>query len=298
MTVRVGTSTPARNTQESNAVDQLQPPPQTAPQITATPAAPEVTRARVDQGTQGDARTRAQSGGADLQARLMAQVGGTVGTRPAATARAATGAGDVHAATAGMTEAQKYDYYRGVIEQGGGTVNDAPGARNMLAVRTETSTRANGGKGAYDDQMAMIWRDAQGVPHVREYMGNTEPSGQYEGRQGEDADRNGTLDQGRLRPGSYEFRDNGRFLGRRSMRMTGDAQVDRDTNHDGRFNDGVVTRGGGSMLIHRGGENGNSKGTWSAGCQTLPSREYDRFMRDLTDNGRGAPSLRYTLVNR
>ncbi|MEW5849044.1 MAG: hypothetical protein AB2A00_09520 [Myxococcota bacterium] len=299
---RVGQSPvqPPRTTQNTSTVNEVstaQPGAGASAQVgVAAGAEAEPVRERVDAQTQGGARARARASGDELQARLQAQVGGSLGTGASATGERA-GVGDVRAATAGMTEAQKYDYYRNLIEQNGGRVNDAPGARNMLAVRNETSTRANGGRGAYDDHFAMIWRDAQGNPHVREYRGNTEPSAQYEGRYGEDANRDGRRDLGRLRPGFYEFSGNGQFLGRQSLRMRGDPLVDRDTNHDGRFNDGATTRGGNSMLIHRGGEDGNPRGTWSAGCQTMPTSEYDRFWRDLTDNGRRRPQLGYTLVN-
>lgn len=296
-----------------------QPQPVTQPQTTAPAEAP---RERADAGTVADARRAAVAAGAAVGARIGAalgtagqalgasagaaaalaegQAGGAVGgaAAGAGTASNTGGVGDVRAATANMTEAQKYDYYRNVIQQNGGQFNDAPGARNLLAVRNPTDTNANGGRGVYDDQFAMVWRDRQGNPHVREYRGNTEPSGQYEGREGEDANRDGSRDLGRLRPGFYEFENNGQFLGRQSLRMRGDAIVDRDTNHDGQFNDGATTRGGNSMLIHRGGEDGNPRGTWSAGCQTMPSSEYDRFMRDLTDGGRSPARLGYTLVNR
>jgi predicted chitinase len=212
-------------------------------------------------------------------------------TNPAQpTSTAGTGAtGKV--APSSMSEAEKYDHYKKIIEAQGGRVNDAPGQRNLLGLRQETSTKANGGQGVYDDKMVMLWKDASGAPRVREYKANTDPSGRYEDRMGQDANGDGRLDQGRLSTGNYQYAFSS-YRGGPALRMVGDSQVDRDTNHDGLFNDGKKTGGGNSMLFHVGGNNM----TGSAGCQTMPPAEYDRFWRDLTKDGKTA-RLNYTLVN-
>jgi predicted chitinase len=212
-------------------------------------------------------------------------------TNPAQpTSTAGTGAtGKV--APSSMSEAEKYDHYKKIIEAQGGRVNETPGQRNLLGLRQETNTNANGGQGVYDDKMVMLWKDASGTPRVREYQANTEPSARYRGRMGQDVNGDGRLDQGRLSTGTYEYGFS-TYRGGPALAMIGDSQVERDTNQDGLFNDGRKSGGGNSMLFHVGGNNM----TGSAGCQTMPPAEYDRFWRDLTRDGKSA-RLNYTLVN-
>jgi peptidoglycan hydrolase-like protein with peptidoglycan-binding domain len=198
--------------------------------------------------------------------------------------------GVVSTVTANMTEAQKFDHYKAMIERSGGRFN--PNGPNIVGVRNSTNTNANGGGGRYDDTMAVIWMQ-NGQPRVREFRGNTEPAGSYRGRMGQDVDGNGTLDQGRLRTGHYQYQAS-TYRGGSALRMVGDSVVDRDTNGDGNFgNDrGASSRGGASMLFHRGGNNT----TGSAGCQTMPPAEFDRFMSTLREAGlRG--NVGYTLVD-
>lgn len=212
-------------------------------------------------------------------------------TQPS-TPSSTTGAGTVgKVAPSSMSEAEKYDHYKKIIEAQGGRVNETPGQRNLLGLRQETSTNANGGQGVYDDKMVMLWKDANGNPRVREYNANTEPSARYRGRMGQDVNGDGRLDQGRLTTGTYEYGFSS-YRGGPALRMIGDSQVERDVNQDGRFNDGRTSGGGNSMLFHVGGNNM----TGSAGCQTMPPAEYDRFWRDLTRDGKSA-RIPYTLVN-
>jgi len=213
-------------------------------------------------------------------------------TTPEATTPARTN-GATNVDTSKMTEAQKYDHYKGLIEQNGGKFKSGPNERNIISLRTETSTKANGGQGVYDDKTAMLWTDKNGGKHVKEYKSNTEPSSRYEGRYGEDVNRDGRLDLGRMRPGSYEFRTGSSSTLGNVLRPTKNMTVDRDTNHDGRFNDGASGSAGQSMLFHAGG---NSM-TGSAGCQTMPPAEYARFWRDLNANGNPG-NIGYTLINR
>jgi peptidoglycan hydrolase-like protein with peptidoglycan-binding domain len=194
--------------------------------------------------------------------------------------------------TSDMTQAQKFDHYSNMIEQNGGRVNNEPNQRNIAALRVETDADINGGKGAYDDRMVMLWQDDNGTKHVREYNANTEPSAQYRGRYGEDANRDGSIDQGRLPAGHYEYE-----IGRSStlgnvMRPTENVNAERDTNHDGLFNDGAYASAGKSMLIHSGG----SSNTASAGCQTMSPSEYGRFWADM--NASGNPGkVGYTVIH-
>lgn len=198
-------------------------------------------------------------------------------------------AGPVSASTANMSEAKKFDHYRGLIEANGGRF-DANG-KNVISVRTPTNTRTNGGNGAYDDVTAVLSVGPGGEKRVQEFRSNTDPSARYEGRMGVDVDGDGRLDQGRLRAGSYVY-DATTFRGGPAFAMRGDSIVDRDTNHDGNFgNDGGARSGGGnSMLWHVGGRGM----TGSAGCQTMDPAEYQRFLAALG----GSRSFRYTVVDR
>ena len=198
--------------------------------------------------------------------------------------------GVVSTVTANMTEAEKFAHYKSLIEKSGGRFN--PNGPNIVGVRSDTDTNTNRGGGRYDDTMAVVWME-NGKPRVREFRGNTEPAGNYRGRMGQDVNGDGTLDQGRLRTGHYEYQVSS-YRGGPALRMVGDSIVDRDTNGDGIFgNDGgAKSRGGASMLFHRGG----TSTTGSAGCQTMPPAEFDRFMSTLQEAGiRGR--VGYTLVN-
>ena len=196
------------------------------------------------------------------------------------------------ASTAGMSQQEKFDHYRGLIEANGGRFN--PDGPNIVGVRTPTNGNANRGGGRYDDTFAVVAM-RNGQPSVQEFTGNTEPAGNYRNRIGQDSDRNGSLDQGQLRPGFYEYSQSS-YRGGPALRMRGDALVDRDTNHDGTFgNDrGAHSGGGNSMLFHRGG----ATTTGSAGCQTMARPEFDRFMGALRDAGmRPSTAVGYTLIN-
>ena len=233
---------------------------------------------------------------------LEANTAATKGWKPATSASMAASAGGglnagsasavVSTTTAGMNEQEKFDHYKALIEKSGGRFN--PNGPNIVGVRTPTNTNTNRGGGSYDDTFAVITMRG-GRPSVQEFRGNTEPAGNYRGRYGEDVDRNGRLDQGQLRPGFYEYASSS-YRGGPALRMRGDSVVDRDTNGDGTFgNDGgASSRGGASMLFHRGGNNT----TGSAGCQTMPPAEFDRFMGALRNAGMGAGgAVGYTLVS-
>lgn len=213
-------------------------------------------------------------------------------TQPATNQANGGRVGNVDRATAGMTEAQKYDYYQNMIRQNGGQFRTGPGDKNVLSVRTPTNTHANNNQGVYDDKTVMLWTDRNGTKHVREYQSNTDPSARYEGRYGADANGDGRRDLGRLPTGYYEYQMGSSSTLGRVLRPTQNQMVERDTNHDGNFNDGARSSAGQSILFHAGG---NSM-TGSAGCQTMPPAEYNRFWADLTRDG-GNGRIGYTLVN-
>ncbi len=195
--------------------------------------------------------------------------------------------GPVNKDTKNMSEAEKFDHYKSLIEQNGGKL-DANG-RNVIAIRNPTDADTNGGNGAYDDVTAVVWQDANGDKHAQEFRSNTEPVAHYRGSMGDDADGNGTLDQGRLKPGNYRYEPT-TYKGNPAFAMQGDAQVDRDTNADGVFgNDGGASSGGAnSMLFHVGG----TDFVGSAGCQTFAPDQFQGFLAAVGGNG-----FNYTLVN-
>ena len=189
--------------------------------------------------------------------------------------------------TAGLTEGQRFELYAAQVQQHGDAAVQADlaaGRRVILALRNDTDTRINTGRGAYDDRMVVLWRDASGQGHAVELRANTEPSGQYEPGGpytrraiGGDYNGDGRGDQGRLADGTYAF-TRGSFLGARALLAGNDQVTERDTNHNGRFDDGVRTaRGSYGMHIHIGGQ-GN---TGSAGCLTLPPAEHARLFEAL-----------------
>ena len=176
------------------------------------------------------------------------------------------------------------------------------GKKVVIALRTATDADSNGGKGVYDDTMAVVWKDANGNVQARTFNGNTEPSGQYafdgpKANRGSSTDLNGDgrKDLGRLQAGSMRYaRADGNFLGTTFFRATSTQTAERDINGDGQFNaaDGrnVDRSGAGrSMLIHTGG----ASNTYSAGCQTMARSDYNQFVSALG----GQREFSYVLVD-
>lgn len=212
--------------------------------------------------------------------------------------------------TEGMTDAQKFALYADYVQRFGSDkakADLAAGRVVILGLRVETNTRANGGQGVYDDRIVTLRRLPNGQFQVTELRANTEPGSQYEdgwsGRtrrpMGVDANRDGRLDLGRLVDGTHEYmRANvgpnfgpTQPDGNNILMPTTSRPVVRDTNHDGVFDDRDRNRHsfeGRTMYFHRGGVNN----TYSAGCQTMPQREFDRFWDSLGNQQR----FQYVLV--
>ena len=201
--------------------------------------------------------------------------------------------------TRGLTEAQRFDLYAAQLQQFGDAsaqADLAAGRRVILSLRNDTDTRINQGRGQYDDRIVVLWQAAEGSKHAVELRANTEPSGQYEdggpymrravgGNYGGDS----RGDQGRLADGTYRF-TRGNFAGAVALMAGNDQVTQRDTNHNGRFDDGVTTaRGSYGMHIHVGGQNN----TGSAGCLTLPPAEHARLFEALGNQN----SVRSVVVN-
>lgn len=216
----------------------------------------------------------------------------TTRTQPRTINRGNATAVDATASTRGMSESQRFDHYRNLIESNGGEFKTGPNQRNLVSLRRETDADVNGGQGRYDDVTAMLWTDSQGRQHVREYTSNTEPSARYRGSIGVDANGDGRKDQGRLPEGYYEYRTGHSDNLGRVLRPTQRTNAERDTNHDGLFNDGAMASAGYSMLFHAGGRNM----TGSAGCQTMSPEVYNQFWNDLNSGGNPG-NIGYTLIN-
>ncbi|UHQ24616.1 hypothetical protein LVB77_07995 [Lysobacter sp. 5GHs7-4] len=95
--------------------------------------------------------------------------------------------------TADLSQAQKYDVYASVIGvRGNEAARNALVSRDrvILGMRNETRTTDNQGRGEYDDRIVVVWRDANGGRHAREFnQANTEPTAQYDHHAGSDGHR-------------------------------------------------------------------------------------------------------------
>jgi hypothetical protein len=195
---------------------------------------------------------------------------------------------------ASKTETEKYDYFSAFIPLNGGTFRAGANQKNIVGLRLSTNTRINRGMGAYDDVFYLIWKDASGNKRVDQYTGNTEPIGLYmDPVEQRKVDLN-MPHLGRLKPGYMRYRTyvspkRGRVLG---MQFGTSGLFERDTNDDGLFNDGNESRGDPGMLFHSGGKTS----PYSAGCQTMPPTEWNRFINTVHSGG-DPKELGYTLVD-
>ena len=204
-------------------------------------------------------------------------------------------------APSSMTDNEKYEHYRRLVEASRGTFRGGPNQRNLIGFRKETSTHANRGKGAYDDQLFMVWKSSSGQCQIRQYSYCTEPTSQYEADSefsrkvmGVDADGDGRKDLGRIPHGYYEYKIwKGSNKYPQALRSTAEIMAERDTDHDGKFETHEPKASAGySMLFHPGGKNN----AFSAGCQTFHPNVFSRFWSDLHTNGNPGV-IGYTLVD-
>lgn len=203
-----------------------------------------------------------------------------------------------------------YAYCESLVRQRGSRAAAAAlreGRLTVVGLRRETSTLVNQGRGKYDDDLVVL-NGVAGLHSVRVFPACTEPGAQYAHRakplaaggrvdprysdvrfkklEGVDVNKDGILDAGRLRAGSYLFSEkDGGYMDARAFQSL-DAQVaERDTNGDGRFNASDSNRidlkgAGTAMYIHRGGAQ-VTRNTWSAGCQTIPDNLFVTFLASL-----------------
>lgn len=219
--------------------------------------------------------------------------------------------------TSALTQAQQHDVYGSMVAlRGNAAAQEAMDTQDrvILGLRKETRTTVKRGRGDYDDRIVVLWRDAEGQGHVREFIETaTEPSAQYDGHakttpaspgfadvitrpktEGVDVNADRVKDLGRLAEGTTEMRatthprsgksDEFSLRPTRAAVAGGAHRVERDTNGDGWFDErdinGVQDLNN-TFKIHRGSE----RNTYSAGCQTVGNDEYDAFVAVI----RGTP---------
>lgn len=189
---------------------------------------------------------------------------------------------------AGATEAEKFAFYKRVVEQSGGQMN--PGGRpTVLGVRMNEPSYSKG----YNDKMIVLTKDGK----VHEFKGSTVPSS---ARGPSDPSRaDGQRHMGYLPPGNYVVAgaDKGNYKGRGGAGYLigdgGEAPAWRDYNNDGRVSDAEKQRSRqhGERFTGLRWHPGFS-GPSSIGCQTLnqaDSKRFDALMRK--------GSFSYTLVH-
>lgn len=228
--------------------------------------------------------------------------------------------------TEDLTQAQLHDIYASIVATRGNDVAHTALAgqdRVILGLRRENRTTQGGsregaanfhGKGVYDDRIVVLWTDANGERHAREFhKATTESTAQYDGHaktpvrspgfedvvtrpktEGSDVNGDGVRDLGRLADGTTEmlatthprnhFPDEFALRPSTTAIAAGANRVERDSNGDGWFDSrdvqGVQNLNN-TFKIHR----GSKYNTDSAGCQTIGNNEYDSFVETV----RGTP---------
>lgn len=104
--------------------------------------------------------------------------------------------------TAGWSDEEKFALYEQVLKDmpDSQQAQDAlaRGERVIVALRVDTPVHTNKGLGVYDDRMAVVWQDADGTKHLKEFAANTEPAGKYEQQLVRDKQGNPVLKDGKV----------------------------------------------------------------------------------------------------
>lgn len=199
-------------------------------------------------------------------------------------------------------EAARYDWYLRLVQSEGFAVRTGPNEVNVVGLRGFDVDGGPGGNAFNDwnDTIAFVWRDGDGVPHAVEFRATTDP-GQAWG-DAPDVNGDGRGDVAHLRPGQYTY-----FAGTHRGRATAgnptvNVPVDRDTNHDGDISNGEraesAQRGdvGYGINIHWGpGYDSGDVGGYSLGCQVV-TLDYGAFQAQIAPLLRSNPNVPYTLV--
>lgn len=188
-------------------------------------------------------------------------------------------------------EENKYEYYREAIEARGHQFDTRPGQRNILGVRGwQNGKPTDNQKDRWNDTIAVLWVDAQGKEHVREYKSTVDP-GSFDRYYNPAGDAN-------LMDGQYQY-VMGEHKGHRALNQGQAVPVWRDANKDGiRSRREFEEKGWFGINVHAGGT-GDHVGNWSAGCQVIwggwEGKQWTDFMRQMDADPDGR--YRYTLID-
>ncbi len=183
----------------------------------------------------------------------------------------------------------------------------------VLALRKESNSLANKGRGSYDDKIIVLKdKSAYVFPACTEpgaqYSPRANTKGKYwdcrysdiayrDGQLDIDINRDGKIDLGRLVEGTYQYfeKKNG-HLEARAFETQEKQVVERDIDGNGLFSEKCIDSTGAktTMYIHYGNKSDKkAPGTGSAGCQTIPSDKYPLFLSLIPKNS----DFYYVLVN-
>lgn len=214
--------------------------------------------------------------------------------------------GEVDLADPTMTEAERYDHYRELIEANGGRINpDGPtvlGLRGM-AVDGERNGSWNNHGGGYDDTFVVLNTGPNGEPSVELFEGTTHANATYSpDSYGPDANGNRINGVAMLAPGSYEVvPHSNNYQGRwgqsyhvRTQDGSGYVPAYRDTDSNGVISPTEVSQAvnGGyqatDILFHSGKRDSPS----TIGCQTIEPGQLADFAAAIGNGG-----FEYTLID-
>ena len=142
----------------------------------------------------------------------------------------------------------------------------------------------------------MLWKTNSDQPRVREYTRFcADPIGRFQDVFGDDVNRDGKLDLGKVLEGYYEYTCGSTSKFRKALIPRQNMMSKRDINRDGKFTENEpISSALDSILFHPGN---SSNDTGSAGCQTLHPDDFGKFWNDLRSNG-DPGVIGYTLVRR
>lgn len=223
------------------------------------------------------------------------------GTRPSApsnnngAARTVNGV-PVTLAPRGLTEAQQFDHYAGIVEAAGGKIE--PGKPTVLALRgmdPDGSVHGTRTRLTHEDTIIVLKQGADGQKQVSTFTGSTYP-GQRRSSQSPDITGDGTGDVGMLMEGNYSGTHHA-HKGRDSIHIhteggSGTVPGVRDVNHDGKISqhewDNYSNRGMTGVLIH--GASAATGNVSSIGCFNVLN--FSKFMSVIGD-----ANVNITLLN-
>ncbi len=191
------------------------------------------------------------------------------------------------------SEATRFDLYREVIERIG-KFETKPNVINILGIRGFVDGQPNDNDpNAYNDTIAVIWRDRNERKCVREYRASVDPGDYYTTHPMR------TEGCAHLADGQYSYK-RGKHKGRSALVQAGPVTVWRDRNRSHSYDPGEVLDTGWFGINFHDGGTGSSVGKWSAGCQVVhggvSGAQWREFM-DLVQMHR-KNTIRYTLADR